>query len=277
RVGPTAKQPGRCDHDTVVERRRGGCRRRVSGRNGPAARNGVTPATASGSVLPDTGVGGYCGGRYRARPPEAPVQQIVECLAAQHAELDALLAGLTEPGWATPTRCPGWTVADVVLHLAQTDEVTVISAEQRPLQASGWMVPAGGTVDDAAGAWVAAERGRPPAEVLARWRAAAAAARAALAGCEPGTRLAWVAGPLPARPRPPTGLAESCIHPGAGADALGAPPPAGDRLWHIARLAWRTLPYAFARAGTALSGPVAVELDAPGGGRWSFGDGTAVT
>src|SRR5262249_55003303 len=141
----------------------------------------------------------------------------------------------------------------------------------------GWVPRAGGTVDAAAGAWVAAERGRPPAEVLARWRAAAAAARAALAGCEPGTRLAWVAGHLAARTLATTRLAESWIHTGDVADALGVHLPAGDRLWHIARLAWRTLPYAFARAGTALSGPVAVELDAPGGGRWSFGDGTAVT
>jgi len=206
------------------------------------------------------------------------MKQIVECLAAQHAELDALLADLPEPRWATPTRCPGWTVADVVLHLAQTDELAAASAEQRPLQAGSWVVPAGGgTVDDAAGAMVAAERGRPAAEVLARWRAAAADARAALAGCDPKARLTWVEGDLAARTLATTRLAESWIHTGDVADALGVHLPASDRLWHVARLAWRTLPYAFARAGATLSGPVALVLDAPGGDRWSFGDGTAVT
>jgi hypothetical protein len=44
-----------------------------------------------------------------------------------------------------------------------------------------------------------------------------------------------------------------------------------DRLWHIARLAWRTLPYAFARAGEELHGPIAIELTGPSGARWSFG------
>ena len=44
------------------------------------------------------------------------------------------------------------------------------------------------------------------------------------------------------------------------------------------RLAWRTLPYAFARDGKELAGPVAVELTAPDGETWAFGDaGTATT
>jgi hypothetical protein len=38
----------------------------------------------------------------------------------------------------------------------------------------------------------------------------------------------------------------------------------------VARLAWRTLPYAFARDGRQLSGPVSFDLAAPGGGRWRF-------
>lgn len=33
-------------------------------------------------------------------------------LAAQHAEPDGLLSGLDERGWATPTRCSGWSVCD---------------------------------------------------------------------------------------------------------------------------------------------------------------------
>ena len=43
-----------------------------------------------------------------------------------------------------------------------------------------------------------------------------------------------------------------------------------DRLEHIARLAWRTLPYAFAKDGRELSGPVAFDLVAPSGARWEL-------
>ncbi len=52
-------------------------------------------------------------------------------LAEQHAELDALLSSLDDAGWQRPTRCEGWTVADVVLHLAQTDEMALGSAQDR--------------------------------------------------------------------------------------------------------------------------------------------------
>ena len=38
----------------------------------------------------------------------------------------------------------------------------------------------------------------------------------------------------------------------------------------MARLAWRTVPYAFARAGLDLQAPVAFELTAPDGRDWSF-------
>ena len=48
-----------------------------------------------------------------------------------------------------------------------------------------------------------------------------------------------------------------------------------DRLWHTARLAWRTVPYALAQAGLDLHAPVAFELDSPGGDTWTFGDPTA--
>lgn len=220
------------------------------------------------------------------------MQQILECLATQHDELDALLSGLDESGWATPTRCPGWTVADVVLHLAQTDELAVASVEGRPAEArAGWTVGsepsgtggtggspgAGKTVDDLAGAAVAAQRGAPVSEVFARWRAAAAATRTTLAACDPSARLTWVAGQLSARTLATTRLAESWIHTGDVADALGVEVTPDGRLWHIARLAWRTLPYAFARAGAILTGPVAVVLDAPSGGQWSFDEGAAVT
>lgn len=40
-------------------------------------------------------------------------------------------------------------------------------------------------------------------------------------------------------------------------------------FWHIARLAWRTLPYAFERAGWELRGPVALELEGRGE-TWQF-------
>jgi len=67
-----------------------------------------------------------------------------------------------------------------------------------------------------------------------------------------------------------TRLAETWIHTRDVADGLGIELEPSDRLQYVARLAWRTLPYAFARAGRELSGPVAFELRGPRGNEWRF-------
>ena len=82
--------------------------------------------------------------------------------------------------------------------------------------------------------------------------------------------MQWVAGELSARTLATTRLAETWIHTGDVAAALGVPHPPSDRLWHIARLAWRTLPYAFSRSGRALTGAVAFDLTGPRGEPWQF-------
>jgi uncharacterized protein (TIGR03083 family) len=65
-------------------------------------------------------------------------------------------------------------------------------------------------------------------------------------------------------------MAETWIHSGDVASAVGVTPDATDRLELIARLAWRTLPYAFDQAGKSLSGPVAFRLVSPSGAQWDF-------
>ena len=77
--------------------------------------------------------------------------------------------------------------------------------------------------------------------------------------------MQWVSGDLSARTLATTRLSECWIHTGDVAEALGVELEPPDRLWHIARLAWRTVPYAFARAGRDAPGPVAFELRGPNG------------
>jgi uncharacterized protein (TIGR03084 family) len=208
------------------------------------------------------------------------VDEIVTALAEQHAELDALLATMEEPDWQRPSRCEGWTVADVVLHLAQTDELAVASLAGQLTEAAadlaGWSGAA--TVDDGAARSVASQRGTSGAEIRRRWRAGAESLVAALQQCDPHRRVMWVAGRLSAQTLATTRLAETWIHTGDVAATFGLGSAASDGLRHIARLAWRTLPYAFARAGRRLTGPVVFDLRGPGGDRWTFTpEGDAVT
>ena len=94
---------------------------------------------------------------------------------------------------------------------------------------------------------------------------------AAFEACDPSARVPWVAGDMAARTLATTRLAEGWIHTGDVAVAFGASPPPTGRLRHIARLAWRTVPYALAGGGVEPAGPVAFDLTAPDGGRWTFG------
>jgi uncharacterized protein (TIGR03084 family) len=201
------------------------------------------------------------------------MEAIVAALGEQHAELDALLDGLDDAGWAQPTRCEGWDVADVVLHLAQTDELALASSQGRfsdELELLARGLEPQGNVDDGAAAMVARDRGTPNDVLLARWRGSAQALRDALAAGDAHDRVTWVAGQLSVRTLATTRLAECWIHTGDVAGALGVTQVPTDRLGHIARLAWRTLPYAFAREGRSLAGPVAFELVAPSGEPWHF-------
>jgi uncharacterized protein (TIGR03084 family) len=198
---------------------------------------------------------------------------ILVALGEQHSELAALLEPLDDAGWQLPTRCEGWTVADVVLHLAQTDELALASAQGRfadGINALASGLDGAGNVDDGAAAMVARERGLPNTALLERWRASAAALRDALATSDPHARVQWVAGRLSTHTLAATRFSECWIHTGDVAGALGVEPEPTDALQHIARLAWRTLPYAFARSGRQLSGPVEFDLRGPSGARWHF-------
>jgi len=198
---------------------------------------------------------------------------ILTALDEQQAELGALLDTFDDAQWSLPTRCEGWTVADVLLHLAQTDELALAASRNefagRVRELAGG-VDGQGTVDDGAGALVARERGLSNVALGERWRGGAAALRDALATSDPHRRVRWVAGDLSIHTLASTRLAECWIHTGDVADAVGAPQVPTDRLEHVARLAWRTLPYAFARAGRELTGPVAFELVSPSGAAWHF-------
>jgi uncharacterized protein (TIGR03084 family) len=208
------------------------------------------------------------------------VRDVIDEAAAlreQHRELADVLVPLGDSDWSRPVpRCPGWTVTDVLLHLAQSDEMARASLDGTfadvAAQLMGGAVPAGPTVDDAVEAMVGAQRAlHSGAEVRDRVLDAARLLDEAFAVADPHARVPWVAGDLSARTLSVTRLAENWIHTGDIADAVGAALPSpGERLRHVARLAWRTLPYAFSRAGRTLAGPVTFDLVGPTGGAWRF-------
>lgn len=193
---------------------------------------------------------------------------VFDDLAAECEQLDLLLSGLGPDAWTRESAAAGWTVSDVVLHLAQSEELAIASMAGD----GGAFVRADGvSVDEAVDRMVAAERGAPPAEVLERWRRARRTALEGLRNHPPTQRLSWAAMPLSPRTFATARLAEHWAHALDIAAPLGLGYPATDRLRHIAWLGHRTLPYAFALAGEE-AGPVRCELVGPGGDVWRFGE-----
>ena len=198
---------------------------------------------------------------------------IFDDLAAEQDRLEKILTGLDEAQWSAASAAEGWTVADVVLHLAQTEEAAAATATHGTLSggrgALTWDA-GGGTTDERAAYAVRMERAAA-AEVFARWQRARLASVAALRAADPDRPVQWVTGVLKPATLATTRLAEHWAHGLDITEPLGIDLPDTGRLRHIAWLAHRTLPYALSVAGEPVVA-VRCELTAPDGDEvWRFG------
>src|SRR5271170_4379321 len=187
---------------------------------------------------------------------------VFEDLSAEQERLAGILGGLDEAQWMSGSGATGWTIADVVLHLAQSEESVVVTASGGELRAGPGQT-AGGTVEERVAALVAAERAAPDV-VFARWQRARRAALDALRAADPDRPLAWVGAPVKPATLATTRLAEHWAHGLDITGPFGVEFPDTERLRHVAWLAHRTLPYAMTLAGEPPT-PVRCELTGPDG------------
>jgi uncharacterized protein (TIGR03084 family) len=194
------------------------------------------------------------------------IVESIDGYVAEASRLEGILRQLSEAQWLTESGAAGWSVADVILHLAQSDEAVVASAAgANPREAN----PVS-TVDEWAAQMVDAERAEPMS-VFARWQRARDAAADAMRAADPKTPLHWMTGVLKPATLATTRLAEYWAHGLDITEPLGVEFPDTDRLRHIAWLAHRTLPYAFSLAGRKPA-TVRCSLTAPDGvTTWTFG------
>jgi uncharacterized protein (TIGR03084 family) len=184
-----------------------------------------------------------------------------------------VLAGLDDAAWDSPTPSPGWRVRDQIGHLAHYDE----QAARAVTDPDGFAAEVAGLFDDLAGFQERAEalgRTLTGAALLDRWRAARAAAGAALVAAPQGARLPWYGPPMSVRSFATARLMETWAHGTDVRDGLGVPvaASASDRLRHLCHLGFITRGWSYTVRGLAVpDGEVRVSLVLPSGAPWEAG------
>jgi len=205
-------------------------------------------------------------------PTSRPLlESVLADLATESERLDALVSGLDEAGWRTPTPAAGWDVATQIAHLAWTDEAALAAATDKAawdaLVLAAIADPEGG-VDEAAlaGGQVA------PAALLARWRSARTGLATVLRERPDGEKIPWYGPPMSATSMATARFMETWAHGLDVHQALGAEPEPTDRIRHVAHLGVRTRRFAYSVHGQdAPADEPRVELTAPSGETWTWG------
>ena len=195
---------------------------------------------------------------------------IIDDLEAEHERLDSILSGLDDDQWRSPSAADGWSIADVVLHLAQSDEFidapSVAPASDGSISRGGF---AGSNVDELMDERVRSQRAEPSA-VYERWERSRRHSIDFLRAAPPDEPIPWAAGPLRPRTLATTRLAEYWAHGLDVAGPLGAEFTDMPRLYHVAWLAHRSLPYSLSLRGEEPH-PVYCSLVGPDGSQWELG------
>jgi uncharacterized protein (TIGR03084 family) len=206
---------------------------------------------------------------------KASLDELVADLVAEHDALEAVLAPLGPPDWATPTPAEGWTVAHEVAHLTYfdgtaagsiTDPAGFVADRDRLLSEA---LSGAATLDELT---IGELMALSPTELLEAWRSACARLVAAAATLGEGDRVEWYGPSMSARSFLTARIMEVWAHGQDVVDAVGAIRPTTDRLRHVAQLGVITRGWSYAvRGSEAPSDEVRVELTSPSGAVWAWG------
>jgi uncharacterized protein (TIGR03084 family) len=195
---------------------------------------------------------------------------LLDDLRAEHRELRALV----ERGdLDAPTPAHPWDVRDSISHLAGTDEEATLAA--REPEAFLHALPAvSADLEGFLAGQLTARRGLSREQLLSSWADGFAQMLAAFAALPPGTQVPWYGPPMSPASFATARLMEYWAHGQDVADAYGVTRAPTARLRHVCHLGVRTRAFAYRNRGLEVPpGDVRVELRAPGGGTWTWGEG----
>ncbi|WP_194236393.1 TIGR03084 family metal-binding protein [Streptomyces acidicola] len=192
-------------------------------------------------------------------------------LERESEELDALVGELSEEQWALATPAAGWTIAHQIAHLAWTDRSALLAMTD-PEAFAGEVEKALAAPDRFVDAGAEEGAARPPARILADWRAGRQALARTLEAAPTKKRFPWYGPPMSAASMATARLMETWAHGQDIADALGVVRTPTDRLRHVAWIGVRARDFAFGTHGLpAPAEEFRVELVGPSGDLRTYG------
>ena len=201
------------------------------------------------------------------------VNAMIADLASEHDSLDQVVADLDVSTWQLTTDSPGWTIADQISHLQFFDERAALAMND----------PDAFGIDrqhliSSAPRDLSVELGRQVSagELLDAWRHSRRALIETAMKVDPTVRVPWYGPSMAVKSFLTARLMECWAHGHDVAEAVGVQRSPSARLKHVAHIG------VGARAFSLLinqlpedSRPIRVELTAPGGELWTWGDETS--
>ena len=207
------------------------------------------------------------------------VESVAADLASEHAALDTVLTPLSDEQWCSATPAEGWSVADTVAHLTYFDRTAataVTDPDEFQRSFEELLACAEGGVDALDDLTIGWSREMSSAELLAEWRKWRANLLSAAATLGPDDRVPWYGPSMGAKSFLTARLMETWAHGQDVVDAVGATRVHTDRLKHIAQLGYITRKWAYINRGEETpEGEIHLELTAPSGEIWSWGEQSA--
>ena len=204
---------------------------------------------------------------------------LLEDLLDEQASLDEIVAPLGDRDWDLPTPSPRWSVTDQIGHLRYFDRAAALAIRdpeafatqaRRLAEASQASETSG---DDFT---LVDFRSLDAADRLQSWREGRAELAEAATTLKERDRVRWYGPSMGAKSFLTARLMEAWAHGTDVCDAVGAPREPTHRLRHVAQLGCITRAWAYINRGEPVpEGDVRVQLTAPSGELWVWGDADA--
>ncbi|UDY23492.1 TIGR03084 family metal-binding protein [Nocardioides sp. Kera G14] len=201
------------------------------------------------------------------------LDDLLTALTAEGDRLREAVGLLTEDQWRTPTPAEGWDIATTIVHLAWTDEASLLATRAAAGDTEEWDELVLEAIQDPEGFVDAEARAgatATAAQILERWDAARTALPPALLAAT--GKLPWFGPAMSPASMATARLMETWAHSLDVFDALGLVPEQTDAVRHVAHLGVRTRGFAYAARGrSAPDAEIQVTLVLPSEEVISFG------